>query len=138
MSAYKKIEVAIKDRELLLAALADPELGLVIGRDYTVGNNLTIRSSFNDTAQADVVIHKSVFQRKYNEYYAADLGFVFDNAGCQVVMNDYSNAGAQDLVNKITQRYSYQAVVREARKRGYQVQQITGADNTIRLKLVSL
>jgi hypothetical protein len=121
MSHFSNIKTQIRNLESLQAALTDLEI------DWQAGPR-SVRGYQGQTRNAEVVIEQK------NDY---DIGFSWNGKEYELVADlQYWQQpwSVEGFLNRVTQRYAYQAVMHETAKQGFQVaEQQKNEDGSIRL-----
>lgn len=121
MSHFSNIKTQIRNLTSLQAALSD------LGIDWRVGPS-TVRGYQGQTRTAEVVIEQK------NDY---DIGFSWNGNEYELVadLQYWQQPWSVDgFLNRVSQRYAYQAVLQETAKQGFQVaEQQKNEDGSIRL-----
>jgi len=116
MSHFSKIKTSLLDLEILKISLSD--LGIVF--DTTLSS---IQGYNNQIHPADLIIKQS------NNY---DIGFVWNGAEYQLVtdVQFWQQSWPVDLfLNRITQRYAYNSIVKLSELNGFQTIEETQQEN---------
>ena len=121
MSHFSNIKTQIRNLTSLQAALSD------LGIDWKVGPS-TVRGYKGQTRTAEVVIEQK------NDY---DIGFSWNGDEYELVadLQYWQQPWSVDgFLNRVSQRYAYQAVLQETAKQGFQVAELQkNEDGSIRL-----
>lgn len=115
MSAYTEIETQFKDLEALKLALQD------LKYVFEEGKNLTMYGYQGDKRRQTAEI---VIRRQHVGAASNDIGFALqDDGSYKMIVSEYDQETNFDekIQNKLRQRYSYHAVVKQAKTKGYQV-----------------
>jgi len=121
MSHFSNIKTQIRNLVSLEAALTD------LGIDWKSGPR-SVRGYRNQTHNAEVVIEQD------NSY---DIGFTWNGKEYELVadLQYWQQPWSVDgFLNRVTQRYAYQTVMKETSKQGFQVaEEQKNKDGSIRL-----
>jgi hypothetical protein len=121
MSHFSNIKTQIRNLVSLQAALTD------LGIDWQSGPR-SVRGYRGQTHNAEIVIEQD------NDY---DIGFSWNGKEYELVADlQYwqQPLSVDGFLNRVTQRYAYQAVMQETSKQGFQVtEQQKNEDGSIRL-----
>lgn len=115
MSAYTEVETEFKDVEALKLALKD------LKYTYEEGEELTMYGYQGDIRRQTAEI---VIRRRHVGAASNDVGFGKQPDGSyKMIISEYDQDTNFDekVQNKLRQRYSYHAIVRQAQAKGYQV-----------------
>lgn len=115
MSAYTEVETEFRDFEALKLALQDLKYA------FEEGEALAMYGYQGDKRRqtAEIVIRRQRVGPASN-----DVGFTLQpNGSYKLIVSEYDEDTNFDetIQNKLKQRYSYHAVVRQAKAKGYQV-----------------
>lgn len=141
MSAYKRIATEFRNGKSLEQALKD--LGVEFSRGQSLTeNSVTLNTSWGaryggaNQQVAIAVQRQEAIKAGLGGYDG--FGFVWTGKGYELVQDHYdeNNESIAKTMNLLRQRYSYHEVVRQARARGYNIQQTTQANGSIRITLV--
>jgi hypothetical protein len=123
MSHFSHIKTQLRDLEALQLALSELKI------DWKAGPK-DVRGYRGQTHTADIVIEQD------NGY---DIGFSWNGEAYDLVadLQYWSQNGSVDrFVNKVTQQYAFQTVMKETSKQNFQVtERQTNQDGSIRLVL---
>lgn len=123
MSHFSHIKTQLRDLEALQLALSELKI------DWKAGPK-DVRGYRGQTHTADIVIEQD------NGY---DIGFSWNGEAYDLVadLQYWSQNGSVDrFVNKVTQQYAFQTVMKETAKQNFQVaERQTNQDGSIRLVL---
>jgi hypothetical protein len=133
MSAYREIRTEFRVKESLVKALVNLGYEGIMQVEEGKENTLPLAGWLGRQASQNVNVK---LKCKGNGGYE-DVGFYWNGSSYQAIVSThdgYGNFGTCSLA-KLTQQYSYEEVKRQARLRGYQVQQVNSTDGSIRLVL---
>jgi len=123
MSHFTKVKTKIFDKGVLEQALKD--------LNYQI-SPVNVVHGFGDAKSADFVIN-------LNKSSKSEIGFTKNKDGSYDMIADWwgvnlTTGKHQDDVNQITQRYAYQKVLVEVKKRGFVIaEEKVQGDNSIKL-----
>lgn len=141
MSAYKKIVTQFRNGQSLEKALKD--LGITFSRGSSLTeNSQVLKTSWgasyggSDQPCAIAIQKKDAVAAGIGNFDG--LGFFWNGKGYDLIQDHYDENDERIacVMNKLRQRYGYHEVVRQARARGYNVQQTIQENGTIRITLV--
>ena len=151
MSKYKVIETQFKDLSLVIDALreifhAGPQVGHMISGVDGVElsqhrtNDLTLYDyhGMARPERATLVIRRHLVNQ-WSSGASNDIGFAWDaeSQTYRMIVSEYDlgSPGSKRLVSEIKKQYAANAVIRQARARGYIIRQEAGADGTVTITL---
>jgi hypothetical protein len=135
MSAYRVIQTEFRNLDSLLKALND--IGYSKDKVETTGtsNSLSMYDWHSNLRPetCSVRIH-----RVYVDGAANDVGFSWNGSTYEAIISDYDrhNAFSDPKMGKLKQQYAFHELSRQARSKGYTVQQESTPQGTIRMKLI--
>ncbi len=135
MSAYRVIQTEFRNLDSLVKALAD--IGYSKDKVETAGtsNSLSLHDwhSLLRPETCAVRIHRVHVSGASN-----DVGFAWNGSTYEAIISDFDRQNAfNDLtVGKLKQRYAFHELSRQAKAKGYTVQEEKTPQGTIRMKLV--
>lgn len=134
MSAYKEIVTEFRHRDSLIKALADSGFRCEVANDATA-NGLELHGyALSSGGRANIRIPKSAHPGAFE-----DTGFIYNSVtktyAAKISTHNSPGNFGREALEKVTQRYAYHEVIRQAKLKGYTVQQHASADGTIRLQL---
>jgi len=137
MSKYKEIQTEFRSLTSLLTALKDlgyDESKVEIAPDPKVPS-IPLVGYMGDTRpeRASVRIPRQFVGRASN-----DIGFAWDGSAYKAMISDYDSSATfnEQRVNTLKQRYALHEVKRQAKMKGYAVQEVAQGDGSIRLVCV--
>ena len=137
MSAYKEIQTEFRSLNSLLDALHDlgfTDAMLQVAPDPKFAT-LPMYGYQGDQRPERAGVH---IPREFVGSAANDVGFAW-NGGCYVAIIsefDSSQNFTEERVNKLKQRYALHEVKKQAKMKGYSVQEVSQNDGSIRLVCV--
>jgi hypothetical protein len=139
MSHFTRVQTQISDLDCLLEALAD--LGY---DDVEVGDDIRLLGYRGDDRSKLPIDNPNyappcqvAVRRKYIGSAANDLGFVRSDDGTyECLISEYDTQQHPHLVEQLTQRYAYHVVVKNAKWKGYSIEEeIVEEDGSIKLTM---
>jgi len=133
MSHYRRVTTEYRNPDSLRAALADLGIQAEFAPDVRK-NTLGLKNRwFGQASQAAaIVIPESELRRVGAGLTFNPTGFAWDDASqAYTVIHDDSNYGDSEIMKKIKQRYALHEVRRQARARGYTLQERVQDDGSI-------
>lgn len=134
MSKYKEIKTEFRNLTSLLKALED--LGYTSDQVEVAPDakepTLPLYGYLNDMREERASVR---IDRKYVGRASNDVGFAWNGSSYTAIISDYdSQTHFSDYkVQRLTQRYALHEVKRQARLKGYSVQEFQQPDGSIRL-----
>jgi hypothetical protein len=135
MSAYRVIQTEFRNLDSLVKALAD--IGYAGDKVETAGTINTL-SMYDWHSQLRPQTCAVRIHRVYVGGAANDVGFAWNGSTYEAIISDFDRHNAfNDLtMGKLKQSYAFHELSRQARAKGYTVQQEATPQGTIRMKLV--
>lgn len=137
MSAYRVIQTEFRTLSSLIKALAD------IGyndRQLQVGSNTNDLEMYGYHGELRPETCAVRIDRKHIGSASNDIGFAWNNETktYQAIISDFDRGytWTPEVVGKLKQQYAFQELSRQAKAKGYTVQQEQTPAGTIRMKLV--
>lgn len=122
MSKYQEIRTEFRDESLFRQALAELQAaGELVFEHHPEAAHLY---GYLGDARSETAHY--IVRRRHIDYSSNDIGWrVEEDGGITAVVSDYDtrNARARSLRGRVKQEYARQGVHREARRRGYRVEE---------------
>lgn len=138
MSRYKVIETEFRSAESLGKALQDV-LGAHKWDQSPLDRPAYLYGYTGDQRpeQAQFIIRRQVVNR-YSGGASNDIGFAWNGQAYTAIVSEYDGGreGVTTMLNKVRQRYARHEIWRQARNKGYTVQENSRPDGSILLTLV--
>lgn len=139
MSKFKAIETEFRNSFSLEKALE--ECGVSFSKSADVKNpSLTMHGYQGDARpeRASYLIDRKFVNKHWGTGCSNDVGFAWNGKTFDAVVSNYDQGrgGVTKAMNQIKQRYARAEIVRQAKMKGYFVNEKTQADGTIRLQMV--
>lgn len=133
MSAYRVIKSEFKNLESLKAALKSIGYSDIV--TSSTGNSISMYGYHNDLRPEKCAV---LVDRKYVGQASNDVGFAWNGSTYEAIISDHDSRWTftPEVIGKLKQQYAFHELSRQARQKGYTVQQEATPQGTIRMKLV--
>ena len=136
MSKYKVIKTEFKNGASLVKALLD--LGVKFEESANLKqNNVVLKTSWRTFGSSDYDVAIAIQREAAREAglgFMDGLGFQWNGTGYNLI-EDHSSTMVEKM-NQLRQRYAVHEVRRQARVKGYGIQEQAQTDGTIRMTLI--
>lgn len=135
MSAYRVIQTEFRNLDSLLKALK--EIGYENVKNTGTSNTMSMWGYHGDLRPETCAVW---IDRAYVGSASNDVGFAWNEktGTYQAIISDYDQQATftPSVMGKLKQQYAFQELSRQAKQKGYTVQQEQTPQGTIRMKLV--
>ena len=139
MSKFKAIETEFRNPASLEKALT--ELGIAFEKANNVKSPDLALFGYQGDKRPERVsyrITRQTLNKQWGTGQSNDLGFMWNGKTFAAIVSEYDQGrkGVTEKMNQVKQRYARAEILRQAKTKGYFVNEKTQADGTIRLQMV--
>ena len=136
MSHYCEIETEFRDLECLVKALND--IGITDIRHHKNAQQLQGFAGDLRQQRANVIVPKEEVNRKLSGGASNDLGFLWEGKKYKAVVSEFDKRNWWNRERgKLTQRYNYHKITKEAKRHGRRVREARLDDGTVKLTITA-